>query len=327
MAITADEIRFYKAATGGDGPASGGVQGPAEVVDGLKNSLFPDVSQTERASGIVRRRKCFAHVANAAGLTLYSARAHLFAVSPGEDRFSLAPGTQEDTLAERTGAERAYGVAELDVATSAGAPVLSVRLKTAEAGLFQTGDTIWVGDPETREGEYHAGVTLSGSGDLLTINLADGDALLADHAAGHAVAAVFEAGDVAASATAYVIETAGDGDYDIAGQPVVTDNLGTVRETWTLTFSSSTDYAVAGERLGALAAGSALTDYAHNNPETGTPYFTLRAAGFSGTWAAGDSLGFTTSPASLPLWITQTVDPGAASSESATGILVSGESS
>ena len=67
-----------------------------------------------------------------------------------------------------------------------------------------------------------------------------------------------------------------------------------------------------GSATGAVSGGAIGGDFAPNNPDFGKPYFTLRTAGWGGTWAADETMIFTTVPAAEPLWFKQVV-PAAAS--------------
>ena len=46
------------------------------------------------------------------------------------------------------------------------------------------------------------------------------------------------------------------------------------------------------------------------NPATGEPYFTLRATGWGGGWAAGNVLRFNTVGALFPVWVVRTIQQG-----------------
>jgi hypothetical protein len=59
--------------------------------------------------------------------------------------------------------------------------------------------------------------------------------------------------------------------------------------------------------------GSTAADFAPLNPNTGTPYFTLKASGWSGTSQLNDVLTFHTAPAVIPLWYRRHVPAGTAS--------------
>jgi len=61
---------------------NGGRMTFAQLVSGVKNNLFPDVSQAERQAGAVKWRKAFIHVNSAQDSTLLNVRLFLDALTP-----------------------------------------------------------------------------------------------------------------------------------------------------------------------------------------------------------------------------------------------------
>ncbi|WP_230459904.1 hypothetical protein, partial [Sansalvadorimonas verongulae] len=57
-------------------------------------------------------------------------------------------------------------------------------------------------------------------------------------------------------------------------------------------------------------AGSIASDTTPNNPETGTPYWTIEAEGWGSGWATGNVLRFNTEGALAPLWLVRTTLAG-----------------
>lgn len=98
--------------------------------------------------------------------------------------------------------------------------------------------------------------------------------------------------------------------YDTINHPPVVTNAAAVTESWALIFSSTTTFSIVGQHLGTLGTGSTATDCAPLNPNTGTPYFRLAAAGFGSGWAAGNVLRLDTVGALEPLWLARVVQQG-----------------
>lgn len=73
MGITALDIKIRKSQRLTDNPDGGGRMVAAEVVDGVLNNLFPDISTQDRVSGRVSMRKAFVHIDTANTDTLYGA--------------------------------------------------------------------------------------------------------------------------------------------------------------------------------------------------------------------------------------------------------------
>ena len=91
------------------------------------------------------------------------------------------------------------------------------------------------------------------------------------------------------------------------------NTIGTVEQTWTLTFTDATNYTVVGDTLGSVGSGTTAADFAPSNPAVSKPYFTLESAGWGGTWAAAQTIVFQTHPNAIPIWETRVVPAGAGS--------------
>ena len=97
--------------------------------------------------------------------------------------------------------------------------------------------------------------------------------------------------------------------------PIVGDNKGTVAETITITFSSASAFSASGTVSGSLGTGSVSSAFAPVNPASGTPYFTIPANHFTGTWASSDTVVFATTPAAQPVWLKEVVPASTAASQ------------
>ncbi len=98
--------------------------------------------------------------------------------------------------------------------------------------------------------------------------------------------------------------------YNTTNYPIEVENQGAIRERWALDFTSSTTFDVVGESVGVIAQGDTSTDLAPLNPETGTPYFKMLAAGFGSGWEVGNLIRFNTEAAAAPVWVVRTILPG-----------------
>ena len=80
---------------------------------------------------------------------------------------------------------------------------------------------------------------------------------------------------------------------------------------WVLIFSTPTAFRCVGKRLGQIATGDTLNDFAPINPLTLAPYFinSLRGA-FGGGWAAGEAIRFRSYASSKPAMLLRTVQSG-----------------
>ena len=319
MPIQSNELRFYKATTVNDTASNGGRLSAVEIPDGVKNNVWPDVPQGERLAGSTKLRKVFIKVANDADIKLIDPRVFVETPTPGDDRVLLIPGTQTDTQGDLTGSERMYGAGNLDADVSAGATSLDVNCEAAADAIFQDGDLIRISD---KDGVDDASGNVefirladpggvSWNGDKASLTFADGQALLVGYAAANTrVASVIEPADVTAQVDGWT-ESSVAGTFDETGHPVITDSIGTVEQTWTITFSDATNFSCVGDTLGSAGGGSiGGGDFAPNNPDFSRPWFTLPNAGWGGTWASGDTLTFTTYPAAIPVWWKRIVPAG-----------------
>lgn len=99
------------------------------------------------------------------------------------------------------------------------------------------------------------------------------------------------------------VETSVSGTFDETTYPPVVNNVGTVYDTWTLTFTSGTVFTCSGLISGNVGTGSTSANFSPSNPVFGQPFFTIPLLGWGGTWTAGDIVVFVTEPSSIPiLW-------------------------
>jgi hypothetical protein len=301
MAIISAEILKYKAAVHDNTTANGGRMSAVEIASNVKNNVFPDVSEIDRTAGITQYRKVFHKVANADNDVLNAILIHLLTIAAGDDYLTLMLGAQRDTQADIIATPpRQYGIATLHTQVNSGGSVLIVDAESSTPVLFITGDTIAIIDGETVL--YYENVTVSKNSAQYTLTLDTGDTVPSTLVA--TTTLIASCIEVASSdpTSADWTEDSAEGTYNESTYPVELDNIGTIEEDITITFTSATAFSVAGDTVGALASGSILADYIPLHPVFALPYFTLRSAGFAGTWANGDTITFTTHPAAVPVW-------------------------
>jgi len=331
MAILSSELKFYKSAVVDSTTANGGVMSNNVLTSGSPQNVFPNVLAAERVAGSTLYRKLFLKVANDADATLINPQLWLDVVTAAADWVVMFAGTQTDTQAS-IGTPRIYGCGTLKTSVSIGGSALVVTVEDSTiTGMFVDGDTIRITDkatPSSVTGNEQT-MTISGapsvSGNDVTITTTETLAAAYTGAVAR-VMSVYEPSDVECSVDNWV-ETSSSGTYDESTYPVICDNIGSIEQTWTLTFADATNFTVSGSTVGALASGTVGVNYAPNNPNFTKPYFTLEFAGFGGTWANGDTLVFQTHPAALAIWEKRVVPAGAASlSGNYTTLAVAGES-
>ncbi|MBF0127570.1 MAG: hypothetical protein HQM02_10215 [Magnetococcales bacterium] len=342
MAIQTSEIKWYQSQSVNDTAGNGGLMSSDEIPDGVKNNVWPDVPQAERSAGSVKYRKTFIKIANDDDLALLTPRVFVETHTPGDDSVVLMAGSQTDTQGDAVGYTRFYGAGDLDGDVLAGDNALEVNVESGNGAggheIFRDGDLIRVSDKSSVDAlagnaEF---LRLAGSGGvswngtLATLTLAGGVTLGSNYpASATRVASVMEPADIEASFSGWQ-ESSVAGTYDEGAHPPLGDHIGTIEQTWTLTFTSGTGFTCAGNTRGTVGSGTlGGGSFAPNNPDFGKPYFTLvnTTPPWGGTWAGGDSITFTTHPASLAVWEKRTVPPGAGSrSGNKVIVAISGES-
>lgn len=313
MPIIASELKLYRSALVSDTAASnGGRLSSNEVVTGLSNNIMPDVPQAERTAGSTKHRKVFYRNTNASNLPLLNPYVFMDKYTQGDDAVYFFAGSQTDVATAITGSEELFGVAKLDANVAAGQTSIDVLLENSSVVFFAAGNTLRISDRPTVDGAGNADiVTISGTPTLLgsVLTIAFTPALANTYtAAATRVAKVMAISDLTPAYSGTSV-TSVSGTYDFA--QLALTNLGTLYDTWTVTFSSPTAYSVSGANTGAVGTGNISGDFSPLNPATSVAYFNLKAAGFGGTFASGNTIVFTTSPGAKPLWVRRDVPPGA----------------
>ena len=310
MSIIQAELKQYKAAVNDDTSANGGLMSASEITHNVKNNVFPDVSQEDRTAGVTQYRKVFHKVENDNDLTLSTALVRMTEQAEGDDRVTIFSGTQSDTQADISSPDE-FGIAALKNDVSGGATSLVVTLEDSSQVIFYSTagkNMVWIGNGTVEE--FHDGVTISKSGDEVTITLAGGDSLTNSFLASNTVvASVLEVGDILCSEDNWVDASAV---YDESTYPLTHDNIGCIEETWTITISADgTSFTCSGATVGAVDSGNVSTDFSPINSDFNKPYFTLDKDGWSGQ-GEGDVIQFQTHPASAAVWRKRIVPAGAA---------------
>ncbi len=342
MPIQSTEIKLYKSATANDTPSNGGVMSTNEVADGIKNNVWPDVPQAERTAGSIKYRKSFIKIANDDDITLVDPRIFIETHTPGDDSIVLMAGTQTDTQAAADDYTRFYGAGDLNADAIAAATSITVNVESGnESGvgnheIFQNGDLIRISDKTSVDAgtgsteflRLDATTGVSWNGTVATLTFEAGAELANAYlAVDTRVASVIEPSDISASSDGWG-ESSASGTYDETTYPPVLDSIGSIEQTWIISFTSATNFSCTGDTVGAVGSGSiGGGDFAPNNSDFSKPYFTLSDTGWGGTWTNGDTISFTTHPTAVSFWQKRTVPAGASSlSGDKVIVAISGES-
>jgi len=178
-------------------------------------------------------------------------------------------------------------------------------LQGATAGRINMDTGVWITAPTfTSAPDGGTDITAtywdkpySFAGNVMTVNLAD------TVANNYTAANSFAGGCINVSELKAMSrdwsETSASGTYDEATYPVVTEAYGTIYDSWTIEFTSSTAFTCTGTNTGSVGTGTISSDFGPVNPDTSTPYFTIDMLGWGGSWTTGDQVTFVTEPAAL----------------------------
>ncbi len=316
MSIVSSELIWRKPSEISDSATNGGRMTATVAPSGVKNNMLPDVSQAERAAGSTKYRKAFIHVANDSDLALIDPKVFIAQPTAGDDRVLVFPGTQIDTQSSITGSEQLYGAGTLNGNASLSAVSCTVLVEAAADAIFKSGMTVRISDKQTVDGvgnEQYLVLSADATyaGNVATLAFATTPLAYAFNISSPTyVSSCIKPGSIACGVTGWV-ETSVGGIYDEATYPVLTDSIGTVQQTWTVTFTSGSAYTVSGDTLGVVGSGNTSSNFVPSNPAFSKPYFTLRNAGWSGSWISGNTIVFTTTPAATPVWYKRIVPAGA----------------
>lgn len=99
--------------------------------------------------------------------------------------------------------------------------------------------------------------------------------------------------------------------FNDTAAPVEVDNTGAITQRWAIQFLSANTVRVVGESVGVVVGNHLITeDLAPVNPNTGTPYFTLRKSGWGSGWAQGNLVRLNTVGAGAGFCLVRAVQPG-----------------
>jgi hypothetical protein len=319
-APTETDLKFFHCEERSALPTNGGLLSTTEIISKALNNVWPHVLRAERDSGSNLKRKIGLKVHQDGNGTLASTLFCIDGPTLGDDWLIMYAATATDTEADIGTPARIYCAGGLVNAITAGDSTVTFAVKDAsETAGIADGDEFRLSDkltPESLTGnvEYHV---VSGapvvSGLQITVTtaapIANSYAAYADGTGGK-VGAIYDAGPTAAGSGTPVITSAGDGSYDFATYPVTFNNQGADEHTLTLTFTDASNFTAASNRFGPLGAGSKGADFSPLHPFWAKPLLTLAAAGWTGTYQAGDTVVIPLHACAAYVWEERIVPPG-----------------
>jgi len=306
MAISSSQIKFYRSIYVNDSLTNGGRIGTVQMTDGSLNNLFRNVQSDERASGIDLYRKFFIKNDNPLDSALINPRIYISNISSGEDYFQIIAGTDSDNQALVDDYTDWCGSGRLNANIISGENSLYVSCKQAYG--IPSGSSLMLSD-----GVQRVEIAMLGdpvwSGEIATI-LVDGVIGSSFVAEETIVSTILPLNTITPTIIDW-LESSGSGTYNEETYPVILYNIGTITESWTITFISSTEFTVTGAVTGSLGNGTITGNFVPENIIG--YYFNLNRYGWAGSWTAGDTITFKTTHAAQAVWVKESIPAGAAS--------------
>lgn len=314
MSITNAELKAYRSVAISDSGSNGGLMSDMQVISGVSANLFGNASALERSLGAVRFRKIFYKVANPDNIALVSPRFWQDSNTAGQDRVVFFPASQRDTQSGITGLETLYGMGLLSVGELAGSSSLTVDVEAGTAIIFRDGDLIRVSDKATpmavgNEFWVRLDAVPVVVGSVVTLSLES--PLPVNFLSGAKVSSVYESTNIAPSLVGMAVSSAGGGIATNWEDFATATSIGSIDQNWTLTFTSATAFDISGDTIGAVGSGSIAATSGPYHAAVGGLYFQILSGLFEGAFLTGDTITFTTHPASAALWMRRTIPAGA----------------
>ncbi len=314
MSIISNDMQaFLSAEVSDDDPTkNGGRPADAPMSLSAKNNAYPDVNSAQRTSGDRRWRKVFLANTNNQDLDGEAGMVIMDQPTAYGDYVFFTPATFEDHESDLTGDEPIYGAAEFRLDAALGAVLIELAIEDpALAAMLVVNREILLSTRNAFENtastvgveELHSIASVSVSGTNAAVTLA---------------APLEHDFTVEAGARASVVyrpptQRPAVTDWSGSGEsPVILSNRGTIRQKWTISFTSAATYELAGDTVGGLGTFQVAAPAAPVNPAawaSGAPYLTIPADSLVGH-TSGQTITFYTSPAMTPLWVSNVIPAG-----------------
>lgn len=345
MPIIPSELVVYKSAIVTDDTSNGGKMSNSLadlVTSGQLNNVWPSVFKAEREAGSRKFRKTFCKNENDDDLTLYFAYIWLDIVTPADDWVTIWEGSQTDTdPATLSATADHYGCGLLVNDLVATATACTVNVEDAELAdglypIFRNGDKVRITDkvtPDSPTGneEFVTITTVPTVANVTQVTFSFTPALTNPYliADGARVMSIIEPASVDIVSTISgvgVSSTSGVFDSATTGN-ITADNIGSIQETYTITFDDATTFTCRDAAANVIGSGNTSTLFAPMNATFSKPLFSILAAAWSGTWAAAETVTFTTNASAAAIWQMRRVPAAAGSlAGNKTTLVITGES-
>jgi hypothetical protein len=185
--------------------------------------------------------------------------------------------------------------------TGASAGKIDMSDGTWETPLVFTGNTASAADVTItyREKPY------SYSGNVVTVEL--DDQVSTSYVTTATTGGMCIDGDTVTASVATPSVTSTGGSFDHTSNPITVENANAISDTITVTFTSGSEFSVAGVELGSLGTGSTVSAFVGRDPENSNEMFSIPNAGWGGSWIAGDTMEFVVTGSYVPIWVKEVV--------------------
>jgi hypothetical protein len=333
MAVTNQELAFFKPESVTDDNTNGGKKSTNKIISNTLQNVFPNVFSAERLAGSTKYRKVFCTVQNAANTPLLGAWSCFFNTTPGDSYCYFFEATPTDTQADIVGTELKYGTALVSTAVTAGATEVTVTVENSELAtglnaIYRVGEEVMITDMLEYGGAGNTDLVtitnraVTGNDVTLTVSGINNidhdyavDSKVISYPAKSSVEALVDTWDT--SATSATIDQSA----------VYADFIGAVEHQITLTMTSNTAFTCSSSVVGALEVGATDSEYAPVNGDYSRPFFTIPADTITGA-STGEVISFWTHCPDIILWEVRVIPPNCASlSGDNVPLLFAGESS
>lgn len=290
-------------------PASNGgkPQFTKTITTGVKNNIFPDVSQTERLAGKETLRKVFLHVTSAANEELSSALLYLKKQTNADDFVLFTAGTATDNQTDIPATPTWYGIGALfvDYVASTGTSLVLKVENYAEykaAGVFANGSTLVIADNTNKALSTVTAVAYDDVESTITLTIAA--SIAQSFSATNTVVSTAMAVPSIKSSFSAPIVTSTAGVFSAIN--LSAHNEGTATAAIELTFTSATAYTVTADGA-QVGTGNIYSDSIIKAPNTNLKWLTIKSSCFNTGFVQGDKVSFNTSASMVALWLKRVV--------------------
>jgi len=336
--IVSADLKMFRALVNSDDPTNGGGISSNRITSNVAENLLPNVSEAERITGLTRYRKLFckneADLSDATrdGLALVNHRICVGRQSPGDDWLRLGAGTNTDTQAAIGSVPSWHGCGKINANIAADSTSIALAFDGPSGGPYDgvdDGALIRLAEYEyndsqgifvVKQEEYVRAIpsgAVSWISNVATILLSTATryswnayTLGPTHATSYYTfgASCVELGDTQADKA--IVSQTGPATFIVDN--VYVYNIGSIVDTWTITFTSSTAFTVSGAATGALPPGNKSSAYYAINGSSYYFYIPTDAWG-AGSWVAGNQIVFTTSQSAKGVWVKEIIPANSAS--------------